>query len=284
MKLGKYVWIGAFLALWMAGCSPSPEKQAETGQPGDKIDGLTGGAPPPPGDSTAIASSTGLTDLVKEDVKVGTGAVAAAGDLALVSYRGTFKDGKVFDTNIKADGAPFTFVIGAGNVIKGWDLGVEGMKVGGVRKLSIPYSLAYGEGGQGETIPPKSDLFFEITLHDLVKKGEENVFDKEDVKVGTGPEAQEDDIVSVQYDGKLVNGKKFDSSRDRKEPFEFQVGGGTVIPGWDSGVRGMKKGGIRKLRIPPAIAYGAQSPPGIGPNQVLLFEIEVLEIRKKGSQ
>ena len=87
--------------------------------------------------------------------------------------------------------------------------------------------------------------------------------------------------MKVHYTGKLLDGTKFDSSLDRKEPFEFTIGEGGVIKGWDEGVPGMKKGGKRKLAIPSDMAYGKRgSPPKIGPDAALEFEIELIEIVK----
>lgn len=103
---------------------------------------------------------------------------------------------------------------------------------------------------------------------------------KEDIKVGKGPEAKSGDRVSVHYTGTLLDGTKFDSSRDRGEPFEFSLGLRQVIQGWDLGVVGMKKGGRRKLTIPGDMAYGkAGSPPKIPPDATLVFDIELLEIK-----
>jgi FKBP-type peptidyl-prolyl cis-trans isomerase FkpA len=102
----------------------------------------------------------------------------------------------------------------------------------------------------------------------------------EDVVVGTGIEAVKGKIVSVHYTGWLTDGKKFDSSKDRGQPFDFPLGRGHVIQGWDEGVAGMKIGGKRKLTIPPELAYGARGfPPVIPPNSTLVFEVELLEIK-----
>jgi FKBP-type peptidyl-prolyl cis-trans isomerase FkpA len=101
-----------------------------------------------------------------------------------------------------------------------------------------------------------------------------------DTKEGTGPSAKAGDTVSVHYTGRLTNGSKFDSSRDRNETFEFKLGAGAVIKGWDQGVAGMKVGGIRELEIPPALGYGARGfPPVIPANSTLLFEVELVEIK-----
>jgi len=101
-----------------------------------------------------------------------------------------------------------------------------------------------------------------------------------DVKVGDGAEAKAAQVVSVHYTGWLVNGTQFDSSVSRGKPFEFPLGGGRVIKGWDLGVAGMKLGGVRKLIIPPELGYGETGTPGgpIPPNATLIFEVELLEV------
>jgi FKBP-type peptidyl-prolyl cis-trans isomerase len=108
-----------------------------------------------------------------------------------------------------------------------------------------------------------------------------------DVKPGKGPAIAPGQTAVVHYTGWLYSdsaadhkGKKFDSSRDRNEPFSFQVGGGEVIGGWDQGVVGMQAGGQRRLVIPPALGYGARGAGGvIPPNATLLFDIELLSIK-----
>jgi FKBP-type peptidyl-prolyl cis-trans isomerase len=108
-----------------------------------------------------------------------------------------------------------------------------------------------------------------------------------DVKIGKGPAITTGQTAVVHYTGWLYSastqdhkGKKFDSSRDRKEPFSFQVGAGEVIGGWDQGVAGMQAGGQRRLVIPPSLGYGARGTGGvIPPNATLLFDIELLSIK-----
>jgi len=102
----------------------------------------------------------------------------------------------------------------------------------------------------------------------------------ENLREGSGQEARTGQTVVVHYVGTLTNGKKFDSSRDRGDPFRFPLGGGQVIKGWDQGIVGMKVGGLRKLTIPPQLGYGARGfPPVIPANATLVFEVELLEIR-----
>ncbi len=100
-----------------------------------------------------------------------------------------------------------------------------------------------------------------------------------DLRNGTGPECKKGDTVSVHYTGTLEDGSKFDSSRDRGQPFSFQLGAGRVIKGWDVGVAGMKVGGHRKLTIPAEEGYGAKGAGNaIPPNSTLYFDVELIKI------
>ena len=98
-----------------------------------------------------------------EILKEGTGAIAKKGDTVSVHYVGVLENGTKFDSSVDR-GTPFEFSLGAGRVIPGWDIGVEGMKVGEVRKLTVPSELAYGSGGAGNAIPPNATLIFEVQL------------------------------------------------------------------------------------------------------------------------
>jgi len=135
------------LALLFAGC----EKKAG--------DTAADQATPPATETTNKANGSGL---VIEDIKVGTGATAKPGDTVTVHYTGWLTDGTKFDSSLDRD-EPFTFKLGAGEVIAGWDQGVAGMKVGGKRKLTIPPELGYGDQGIGP-IPPHATLVFDIEL------------------------------------------------------------------------------------------------------------------------
>ncbi|MFA7309187.1 MAG: FKBP-type peptidyl-prolyl cis-trans isomerase [Patescibacteria group bacterium] len=104
-----------------------------------------------------------MTALTHEVLTEGKGVAAKKGDTVTVNYTGTFTNGNKFDSSLDAGREPFVFTLGAGQVIKGWDEGVAGMKVGEKRKLMIPFALAYGESGFGP-IPPKADLVFEVEL------------------------------------------------------------------------------------------------------------------------
>lgn len=108
----------------------------------------------------AITQPSGL---VIDDLTVGTGAVARAGQTATVHYTGWLTDGTKFDSSLDRND-PFAFALGAGQVIAGWDEGVQGMRVGGVRKLTVPSDLGYGPWGAGNVIPPDATLIFEVRL------------------------------------------------------------------------------------------------------------------------
>ncbi|MDO5530632.1 FKBP-type peptidyl-prolyl cis-trans isomerase [Sutterella sp.] len=103
-----------------------------------------------------------LQELIIEDIVEGEGPAVKAGDNISVHYTGKFEDGTVFDSSIGGD--PIQFPCGRGYVIPGWDQGLIGLKVGGKRRLSIPYRLAYGEAGYPGAIPPKADLYFDVEL------------------------------------------------------------------------------------------------------------------------
>ena len=143
------------LVLLISGCAKK-EESPETAKnaPGQAVSH----AIPQPGQS--------ITELKMEDLKVGTGVDAVAGKTVTVHYTGWLTNGTKFDSS-KDHGQPFTFQLGAGQVIKGWEQGVAGMKVGGVRKLTIPPSLGYGANGAGGVIPPNATLVFEVELLDV---------------------------------------------------------------------------------------------------------------------
>lgn len=109
-----------------------------------------------------------VTELKIEDTKIGTGSAVKAGDTVVMNYLGTFEDGTKFDSSYDRN-QPFETKIGVGQVIEGWDQGIPGMKIGGKRKLTIPYQLAYGENGIPGAIPAKATLIFEVELLNIKK-------------------------------------------------------------------------------------------------------------------
>lgn len=208
-------------------------------------------------------AAKGLTKLVIADPKVGTGDPVKLGDEVTVIYTGRLENGHVFDSNDKPDGAGFHVTVGAGSVIKGWDQGLIGMKLGGKRKLSIPAALAYGKKSQGE-IPSNSDLYFDIELVSLVKQEDTNTITATDEKKGTGAAAKTGSSVTIDYVGTTA-GKEFDNQKH----VTFKIGAGEMdITGFDDALIGMKVGGVRKIVVPPTFTRGlrASGAEGIGMN------------------
>ncbi len=239
--------------------------------------------------------TTTASGLQYEDTTPGTGATAKAGQDVKVHYTGwLYNDGQKgakFDSS-KDRGEPFEFELDGGMVIKGWDEGVQGMQVGGTRVLVIPPNLGYGARGAGGVIPPNATLMFEVELLG-VSGGAEPIsltltstpsgLQYQDTVEGEGAVAEAGKRVTVHYTGWLFKdgqrGRKFDSSKDRRDPFRFHLGGGEVIQGWDEGVQGMKVGGTRYLVIPSELGYGAYGAGGvIPPHATLLFEVELLAV------
>jgi len=205
-----------------------------------------------------------------KDVVVGKGDAARPFDLLTMDYTGKLLNGKQFDTSIGK--APFVFQIGIGQVIKGWDQGVVGMKVGGKRLLTIPAELGYGAQGAGDDIPPNATLKFEVSLKKIDRAKITTV------KAGTGPAAKFGDKLDLNYRGTLADGKEFDSSYGRGV-FTVELGKTGLIPGFNQGLFGMKKGEKRKVVIPPDLGYGARGAGGvIPPNATITFEIEMVRV------
>jgi peptidylprolyl isomerase len=232
----------------------------------------------------ASANIRQLKELRKTDVEVGKGAAVAEGDTVYVTYTGKLKDGTEFDSNDSESGTPYALVIGAHSVIQGWEIGLVGMKVGGTRKLEVPTDLAYGNQGSGEKVPPGADLYFTIKLDDAIKVGEEAMFDKRDIRVGSGKEAKLGSLVDVNYTLKLVNGRIADSRQDLKKPVTFRIGpkikdGDRLVPsGLSSATIGMREGGVRFMRIPPIIGFVNSTNTAIPPNSLVLIEMTLRRV------
>lgn len=194
--------------------------------------------------------------------------------------------------NSKMRNQPVKFVLGTGSFIKGSDEGIIGMKVGGRRTVIIPSELAYGEQGIGP-IPPNTKLKLVVEVLDTREKINVEMWDVEPssfkttssglkyavINDGAGNFADSGNVVTVHYSGYLEDGTKFDSSVERDEPFSFLLGMGQVIPGWDEGIKLMKKGSKVKLLVPPHLAYGAMELEKIPANSTLFFDIELLDVQ-----
>lgn len=225
------------------------------------------------------------------EIEPGSGSQAKPGDVVSVHYTGSLPDGTVFDSSHSRH-EPIAFVLGRGQVIRGWDEGIAMMKQGGKATLIIPPELGYGAKGAGDMIPPNATLHFDVELVGIQEGAPEapqpvdsytsttSGLQYFDLKTGSGAEARKGQQAVVHYTGWLTDGTSFDSSLNRGEPFTFPIGGGRVIKGWDEGVVSMKIGGKRQLRIPAELGYGARGAGGvIPPNATLVFEVDLLDLK-----
>ena len=225
--------------------------------------------------------------------QLGTGAEAMAGATVSVHYIGRLADGKTFDSS-RDRNKPFSFKLGAGQVIKGWDEGLALMHVGDRATLIIPPQLGYGDRDMG-SIPPKSTLYFDVELLDVKESVKPWVLKNHDtlstasglkyivVEKSKDPNAaiaEKGKMVSVHYTGFLLDGKIFDSSVERGDPISFPLGQGQVIKGWDEGIALMHVGDKLRLVIPSYLGYGAQGAGGIiPPNATLCFDVELVSVK-----
>lgn len=226
-----------------------------------------------------IESSTGLKYA---DVTVGKGTAVKGGYLAFVHYTLRLEDGKEIDSSRKPDRTPFSFLVGAKQVIAGWDEGLIGMMPGGRRKLRIPASLGYGESGIQDVIPGGATLWFDVEVLTTTPPAEflasEKSVQQEGVKVfdvmtGRGDGAKKGDKVKMMYSLFAPDGKLIETGQ---EPLEWTIGDGKLIKGFDAAAIGMQKGTVRKALVPSELGYGVSGAGPIGPNQPLMFVLERL--------
>ena len=204
--------------------------------------------------------------LIVEDIKIGDGYEVKPGGAVVAHYHGTLKaDGKVFDSSFQR-GEPIAFPLSG--VIQGWSKGVPGMKVGGIRRLTIPAALGYGEHGAGDAIPPNADLVFVIQLVDALQV--------EDVKEGTGEACSKAAVAVTTYTIKDKDGKEIEKCTSDK-PYIWLPGEYQAI---QFGLEGMKVGGVRKLTVPKEMNETAQGVPTTRPNGVpCTIEVELQAVR-----
>jgi peptidylprolyl isomerase len=245
--------------------------------------------------------------LIYQDTKIGLGPLAKKGDLVTVNFSILMLDEtEIFSTT--QQGEPVFFELGQPFDTKGMDEALLKMRKGGKARIIMPSNIAFGEQGRGNIIPPFATLISDIELVDIKSKkdysdeqqgGETGTIQKylEDNGItatptasglyyvereaGTGPAPQTGDKVKVWYTGKLVDGTVFDASENRGQPYEFALGQGRVIKGWDEGIALMKQGGKATLIIPSKLGYGERgSGQRIPPFSPLVFEVELREVSR----
>ena len=244
-------------------------------------------------ENNEFTTASGLKVKITEK---GTGKQVMKGDKVTAHYTGTLEYGKKFDSS-KDRNQPFSFKVGTGQVISGWDEGFQLLSIGDKATFTIPSNLGYGANGAGGVIPPNATLFFDVEILDAVASPAPKAAVPYDVtgldtikmqsglrflkvESGTGEKAQQGKYVSVHYTGYLMDGKKFDSSVERGEPIEFQLGKGMVIKGWEEGIELMHVGDKMRFIIPSELAYGEKGAPGAIPaNATLIFDCELVGVQ-----
>lgn len=242
-------------------------------------DGSAPTTPEPPEPAPPLDVPFGFTDLEE-----GEGPEVQEGWLVAIAFTGWVYDPAATDNkglqfiSVPAED-PDSFRLGVGQVISGVDRGLSGMRVGGRRRIVVPPDLGFGAQGSN-LVPGNATLLLEVEL----LAGAEVPFEFTDLQVGEGEEAENGDSLSMAYHGWVYDlvaednkGNTFDS-RTAENPFEFTLGVGEVIVGWDLGIPGMRVGGRRRIVIPHELAYRAAGRPGIPPYATLLFEVELLGI------
>ena len=229
-------------------------------------------------------SSTGLLYTIHEQ---GEGLMPVQGDYVFVHYTGKLENGKTFDSSIDR-GEPLMFKMGAGMVIKGWDEGIAMLNEGGKATLYIRSKLAYGDREIPKLVPANSNLIFEVELVKVLHydtKSVEPITMPSGLKMykynaTEGALAKNGQKVVAHYKGYLMDGKKFDSSFDRNKLFEFNVGKGQVIKGWDEAFSLLRVGEYATIEVPANLGYGAAGRPGVIPeNATLFFDVYLVNIK-----
>lgn len=218
----------------------------------------------------------GQAKLDIKDLAPGNGREAQAKDIVTVEYTGKLRDGKQFDSSKGKQ--PFSFVLGGGQVIKGWDQGVTGMKVGGKRHLIIPPDLAYGDQAMGDTIPAKSTLEFDIELLRIERPGDPQKVEVTTITPGKGESAKTGDEVLINWKGCYVNGFEFVNTYTTKEPRKLNVKDKHFPAGFADALDKIKPGEKRHVVIPYTLGFGANGAAGIPPYATLVLDIEAVAV------
>ena len=252
--------------------SDSPSNDTVPATADTAVDGASGTTEPAKIEEPKVTlPKVAPTKLVITDITEGTGAGAAAGDLIAVHYVGVLSsDGTRFDGNFGS--SPFSLTLGKGQVIKGWDEGLLGMKTGGMRQLDIPADLAYGDAGSGSVIKPGAALSFVVEMVGIIPAtnpadepkltiagaAASSTLQSKDLVEGKGEAIAAGDTVAlhiVAYRGDT--GEKITSTWPEGAPVSLTLEEGGSLPGIIKGVPGMKVGGRRQMTIPYADAFGA---------------------------
>jgi peptidylprolyl isomerase len=257
-------------SLLAAGCGDSSSEGAEA-EEASRTNLVSGTAQEPAVKLPAKAPKK----LVVRDLREGTGVEARKGDALITKFVAKYVDGKRFESSWDKGESPFIFELGAEESNPGWEKGLPGMRVGGMRELIVPSDMASRFG----PLPPGNDFVYVVELigvipPDLVDRKEPKVSPPkgaapEDLQVrdlvkGTGAAAEPGDLLTVEYVGIAAGGEVITNSWKRSNPFQFKLGANEPLinPGWEKGLPGMRVGGRRELLIPPKLVQRGGAPAG----------------------
>lgn len=249
----------------------------------------------------AKASHEDPTGLRVEDFEVGAGQAAKVGSQLTLRFVGYLEDGTIFDQSTKDTGPAFRFILPERPIVEGWGLGLQGMRAGGVRKISVPPALAYGQEGDPAdedvpAIPPNSTLTYLVKMIQVeppvagpeapsafqgkVARSETMAggLIVDDYRLGAGEGAKNGDRARLYFRGYLQDGKLFSAKDGSAKAMEVIVGDADMIEGWNKGIIGMKAGGLRKLTVPAEMAFGDKGEGPVPPGAKLTFMIQLVEL------
>ncbi|XP_004859444.1 peptidyl-prolyl cis-trans isomerase FKBP10 isoform X2 [Heterocephalus glaber] len=200
-----------------------------------------------------------------------------AGDFVRYHYNGSLLNGVPFDSSYSRGGTYDTYV-DSGWLIKGMEQGLQGMCPGERRRVTIPPFLAYGEKGYGTVIPPQASLVFHILLVDVHNPKDTVQVDTLELPAGCVRKAVPGDFMRYHYNGSLMDGSPFDSSYSRNHTYDTYIGQGYIIPGMDQGLQGACMGELRRITVPPHLAYGENGTGNKIPGSaVLIFHVLIVD-------
>jgi peptidylprolyl isomerase len=289
-RLLEILLLAVAVALLAAGCSDSSGE--ESGEEGENRTTLVTSAETEP--KVPLPEGKPPKDLVVKDMREGFGQEAQKGDLVVTKLVAEYVTGEFLESSWSKEGGPFIFTLGKEEANPGWEKGIPGMKVGGRRLLIVPpdEGSRFGTVGEGK---PKDTLVYVV---DLVAILPPELEDRKEPKVvppaepppeelevkeiieGSGPTAEDGDLLTVQYVGIYQDGRPFTNSWKRKQQFDFELGAEETMinPGWEEGLQGMRVGERRELIIPPDLQQRGGASPDAKPSDTLIYVIDLIGI------
>jgi len=289
-QLLEILLLGVAVAVLVAGCSETSGE--ESGEGSGNRTTLVAGAETEP--KVPLPKGKPPRDLLIEDLHQGYGQEARKGDLVVTEFVTKFVTGEFLESSWSKEGGPFIFTLGKEEASPGFEKGIPGMKVGGRRLLVVPpdEGSRFGTVGEGK---PKDTLVYVVELvailpPELKDRKEPKVvppadpppeeLEVKEIIEGTGPVAEDGDVLTVQYVGIYYDGRPFTNSWKRKQQFDFELGAeeAMINPGWEEGLKGMRVGERRELIVPPELQQRGGANPDAKPSDTLVYVIDLLGI------